>query len=165
MSLSFRPSEARDADAIGTLAAEFHAYLRAIGDQAQFHWSSAQYLRDGFGEDPAFEGIVAEAGAAVVGYALYHFGYDTNAGRRYLYLIDLYVSQAFRRGGIGTALMERVSAAARTRRAEFVTWSVHKENAAAVRFYERIGGRYEPDTHIMWRPAAPHPEPAGATAD
>jgi GNAT superfamily N-acetyltransferase len=150
--VAIRQSTSGDADSIGALAAEFHSYLRGLGDQADFDWGGVKYLRDGFGEKPAFEGLVAEVNSRVVGYALYHCGYDTDRGQRLIYLIDLYVSQPFRRGGIGEALMQRISEIGRLRGAELIAWSVLKRNVAAVSFYETLGARYESDVHIMWCP-------------
>ena len=62
----------RDAVQIGTLAEEFAAYLRSLGDQADFSFNAEAYLRDGFGSKPAFAGIVAETQDTILGYLLYH---------------------------------------------------------------------------------------------
>ena len=99
MNIEIRRSTADDAQSIGRLAAEFQSYLRASATKQTSDWDGARYLADGFGEDPAFEGLVAEADSRVVGYALYHFGYDTERGQRLIYLIDRFVSQPFRRAG------------------------------------------------------------------
>src|SRR6185295_3919663 len=109
MTVAIRQSTIGDADSIGRLAAEFQSYLRDLGDPADFAWDATKYLRDGFGENAAFEGIVAEVNSSVVGYALYHFGYDTDRGQRLVYLVDLYVTERFRRLGIGEKLMQRIS--------------------------------------------------------
>jgi len=52
MSPLIRSATANDARVIGQLAAEFHAYLRSIGDQTAFSFGTTEYLRDGFGADP-----------------------------------------------------------------------------------------------------------------
>ena len=152
MSLTIRQSRADDAESIGMLAAEFHSYLRAIGDETEFDWGAAKYARDGFGERPAFEGLVAEVDARVAGYALYHFGYDTDRGQRLVHLIDLYVSPSFRRSGIGEGLMRRLSEIGRSHGAEYMLWSVLKTNALAIGFYERQGAQRVEHVEFMWRP-------------
>jgi ribosomal protein S18 acetylase RimI-like enzyme len=149
---AIRQATASDAESIGTLAAEFQSYLRPLGDQADFNWDARKYLRDGFGESPAFEGLVAEVGSAVVAFALYHSGYDTDRGQRMVYLIDLYVSPAFRRCGIGRRLMQRVSGIGRTRGAELIAWSVSKRNTMALSFYETLGPSRVEDLQVMWVP-------------
>src|SRR5207245_3960086 len=100
------------------------------------------WLRDGFGDDPAFKGVVGEASHTIVGYALYHDGYETDRGRRIVHLIDLYVQEAWRQRGIGKALVRRVADLGRGRGAQAMLWSVYKPNELAARFYERLGARY-----------------------
>jgi GNAT superfamily N-acetyltransferase len=152
MHIEIRQSTVDDAESIGRLAAEFQSYLRALGDERDFDWDARKYLRDGFGEDPAFEGLVAEVDSSVVGYALYHFGYDTDRGQRLVYLIDLFVSQPFRRAGIGDKLMHCLSEVGRSRRAEYLVWSVLKGYSLATRFYERLGATHADDLHFMLWP-------------
>lgn len=105
--------------------------------------------RDGFGERAAFAGVVAEVDDAVVGYVLYHDGYETDRGRRLVHLIDLYVHKGARRRGVGRALMQRVAELGRDRGAEIVFWSVYKPNTLASAFYERVGARYAA-TDLIW---------------
>ena len=124
------------------LALEFQKYLRGLGDPTNFNFGADTYLRDGFGPRPAFQGLVAEASNTVVGYALFHDGYDTDRGRRVIHLIDLYVQETQRRQGIGKALVRRVVEIGQDRGAEILFWSVYKPNEPAARFYERLGARY-----------------------
>ena len=149
MDISIRTATASDSESIGALISEFQAYLRKLGDRTEFRFGSSAYLRDGFGDSPAFQGLVAEVGKAIVGYALYHHGYDTDHGRRVLHLIDLYVQETWRRQGIGEALMRRVAEAGRAHRAQVMLWSVYKPNTTATSFYERLGARYVEDLHWM----------------
>jgi len=64
---ALRTATIADADAIGGLAMEFQAYLRALGDRTQFAFTAKTYRRDGFGPSPAFAGLVAELDGEVVG--------------------------------------------------------------------------------------------------
>ena len=144
-----RPATASDADAIGALASEFQAYLRDLGDRTDFSWGAKEFLRDGFGEPAAFAGVVAEVDGQVVGYALYHDGYETDRGRRLVHLIDLYVQAASRRQGVGRALMQRIADLGRERGADVVFWSVYTPNALASAFYERLGAR-QTGTDLVW---------------
>jgi hypothetical protein len=79
MAIRIRPARASDADEIGELARQFAEYLGSLGDPTEFKLSAEAYLRDGFGKQPAFSGLVAEDGGKVVGYLLYHLGYDSDA--------------------------------------------------------------------------------------
>ena len=106
--MTIRAATDADAQAIGRLEQEFQACLRALGDQTAFAFTAETYLRDGFGPNPAFAGLVAELAGKVVGYLLYHLGYDTDRALRLMYVIDLYVREAKRRCGAGEALMRAV---------------------------------------------------------
>jgi GNAT superfamily N-acetyltransferase len=149
MSVIVRTATLADAEPIGALVAEFQAYLRGLGDRTAFDFGGAKYARDGFGEDPAFAALVAESDGTVVGYALYHFGYDTDYGCRLVYLVDLYVHEARRGQGIGEALFRAVADAGRSRGARAMLWTVYRPNVDAARFYERLGARYITDCHHM----------------
>ena len=134
---------------IASLAAEFAQYLRGLGDTSEFRLNAEALARDGFGPRPAFDGIVAEMAGAVVGYLLYHDGYDTDAAVRLLMVVDLFVTPAVRGQGIGAALMREAKAIAASREAKLLAWTVYRKNTDALRFYERIGGRYVEDLHLM----------------
>lgn len=142
MGFEVRPATERDATAIGHLAEEFAAYLRSLGDETDFQFGPEQVLRDGFGPDAAFAGIVAEAGREILGYLLYHSGYDTDRGIRLLHVIDLYVRDDSRRLGIGRALMDEAAAICRRQGGRELFWAVYEPNKLAADFYEGLGARY-----------------------
>jgi GNAT superfamily N-acetyltransferase len=131
------------------LADEFHACLNALGDPALFNFTAEIYVRDGFGDDPAFYGLVAESGGSVVGYLLLHFGYDTDRGRREAY-VEVYVQATSRGQGIGKALMSEAAGLARSRVAKARWWGVYERNEAAFRFYESIGARFLTGIRFMY---------------
>ena len=65
-----------DAAAVDSLGWEFAEYLRSLGDPDPHSLTAEEYLRDGFGEQPAFAGLIANLDGRAVGYLLYHPGYD-----------------------------------------------------------------------------------------
>ena len=146
---AIRPAVATDAVAIGQLAQEFAEYLRGLGDRTDFKLTAETVLRDGFGVNPAFAGLVAEDSDVVVGYLLYHFGYDSDRAARILYIADLFVTHAARRGGVGTALLVEVARIARAAGAESLIWSVYQHNAEATRFYQACGATRLSDVFFM----------------
>jgi GNAT superfamily N-acetyltransferase len=143
-----------DAAAVAALSAEFAAYLRALGDPAPGAVTAEAYLRDGFGERPAFEGLLAEADGRAVGYLLHHPGYDTDRGGRVLHVADLYVSSDARRLGVGNALMHAAAEVCRGFGGRAVVWAVYGPNAAARGFYESLGAGYSDDLLMSWPVAA-----------
>lgn len=147
--MKIRPATADDAESISRLVAGLHRYLNELGDPTHFHFNASTYLRDGFGENPAFLALIAEFDDKAVGYLLYHFGYDTDYSRRVVYVVDLYVDEAYRGHGIGKALMKEASDAAQREGATALSWGVYERNELALRFYESLGARYVKGIHIM----------------
>ena len=149
--LTIRPARESDADAIDALAAEFVDYLRALGAHDAIGITGEQYRRDGFGERPAFAGLVVERNGAVVGYLIYHEGYDIDRGGRVLHIIDLFVTARARGGGAGRMLMETTRDICRGIGGVGLMWSVYPPNAVARAFYERLGATYADDMLMSWQ--------------
>ena len=141
MAFSIRSALASDAFAVGRLAKQFASYLRDLGDQTDFRLNAEAYLRDGFGLQPAFKGLVAEDRGQVIGYLLYHFGYDSDGAFSNLHVVDLYVDSQERRKGVGRALMMAVAGIARQASSQEIIWSVYDANDLATAFYEKLGAR------------------------
>jgi ribosomal protein S18 acetylase RimI-like enzyme len=139
MVATVRPARESDAEEVGELARQFAEYLRGLGDQTEFKLNADTYLRDGFGKQPAFAGLVAEDGGKVVGYLLYHLGYDSDTAARNLHVVDLYVEQKARRKKVGRALMAAAVEIAVKAGAEELVWSVYNLNSLAAAFYEKLG--------------------------
>ena len=150
--MKIRESTRDDAYDIGSLAGELAEHLRSLGDTTDFQFNTATYLRDGFGDNPAFQGLVAEVDNNVVGYLLYHFGYDTDLAMRILYVIDLYVRPANRLQGIGRALMRRAGEICTAAGGKGLYWFVYSPNILAFRFYERLGAKHVKDLESMYLP-------------
>ena len=94
-----------------------------------------------FGERPAAEVLIAEAGDEAAGFALFFHNYSTFLGKPGLYLEDLFVFPAHRGLGIGRALMSRLAQLAVERNCGRFEWWVLDWNESAIRFYETLGAR------------------------
>ena len=149
MRFSIRPAVREDAKLVEGLAREFSNYLRSLGISAESSFDSESYLRDGFGPNPAFWGLVADTGTELLGYLLYHLGYDVDDAGRILCVIDLYVRSDSRRLGVGRALMEEAANACRQLGGSQIWWSVYEANPLAFTFYESLGASYTEDQRIM----------------
>src|SRR3989454_11595987 len=113
-----------------------------LNDHVGIHgrlFTPERVLADGFGPAAAFTPLVAELDGAVVGYAFFSAGYNTDVAARSIFLHDLFVTAAARGRGVGSALMAAV--AAETVRAGCVSleWGGHTANAGALEFYRRLG--------------------------
>ncbi|MFC1953447.1 GNAT family N-acetyltransferase [Chloroflexota bacterium] len=142
MKINIRPATPGDAEAIIQLGLEFDDYLRSIGDNNPTSFDAATYLKDGFGEDPAFSGLAAETNGEVIGYLLYHPGYNIDRGGRVLHVIDLFVTDKARSKGIGQALMEEAAEICRKAGGAELVWEVFLKNKLAMSFYEKLGAKY-----------------------
>jgi GNAT superfamily N-acetyltransferase len=92
-----------------------------------------------FGARPYAEALVASAGDAPVGFALFFHNYSTFLARPGLYLEDLFVLPEHRRNGHGRALLRELARIAVARRCGRFEWSVLDWNEPAIAFYRSIG--------------------------
>jgi GNAT superfamily N-acetyltransferase len=147
-----RPIDAEDSSTIANLYQQSASYLKSLGDTSNFLFNAEIYLRDGFGEHPAFFGILAELEQTPVGYLLYNFFYDTDHATRVMFVLDLLVDQGCRNQGIGQALMQEAKTIANTHHAKDLFWAVYKHNKLAETFYTRLGASKVNDVFFMTLP-------------
>ena len=148
--LIIRSATVNDALAIGSMVDEFRSYLQALGDvRACINFGSEQYRRDGFGPNPAFQGLIAERSGQALAYALYAFDYSTDTGSRTVFLHDLFVRSAFRGQGIGEAVMRRLMEICKVAGAGSMSWLVWHTNESAIRFYEHMGAHSVDTVRLM----------------
>jgi GNAT superfamily N-acetyltransferase len=101
-----------------------------------------------FGARPDCEAIVGEANGEVVTFALFFHNFSTFLTRRGLYLEDLYVRQAHRGRGYGSAMLKHLASIAVERQCGRFEWSVLDWNAPAINFYKTMGAEVLPDWRI-----------------
>jgi GNAT superfamily N-acetyltransferase len=122
--------------------------IRALADyenlSEQVQISDTDVLRDGFGEHPRFECLLAELAGAAVGFALFYHTYSTFAGRPELWVEDIFVAAAARGRGIGRKLMARLAGIALERDCAHLALSVLHWNPARD-FYRRLGFEHVQD--------------------
>jgi len=104
-------------------------------------------VRDGFGESPRFRALIAEWDGHPAGYALFWEYYSTWAGRG-MFLEDLFVREAFRRHGVGTALLATVARVAVDEHCYGIHWEVLDWNEKAIELYKNLGATFRD----QWRP-------------
>jgi len=100
--------------------------------------TSEEWTRDLFGSQPRFVAFIAESGNTSVGMATCSDRYVTGWPGPIVYLQDLFVDPAFRRHGIGAALIERVAAHADACGSPIIEINVRADNPARD-FYCRHG--------------------------
>jgi GNAT superfamily N-acetyltransferase len=93
---------------------------------------------DAFGSSARVQILVAEAGAALVGYALYFECYSSFRGPG-LFLEDLFIREEYRRHHVGRKLLTRVAEAATMQGYFGILFNVLDWNTAALGFFTRVG--------------------------
>lgn len=88
--------------------------------------------------------VVAEAENVVIGYCLYHVGYEATYAANGLYVVDLFVAEGWRRAGVGRALMAEVARRSREAGGVFVWWTAKPGNVGANALYAKLGAFSEP---------------------
>jgi GNAT superfamily N-acetyltransferase len=94
-----------------------------------------------FGAHPSAEVLIAYAGDAPAGFALFFHNYSTFLGKPGLYLEDLFVVPEFRGHGYGRALLQRLATLAVERGCGRFEWSVLDWNEPAIGFYKKLGAK------------------------
>jgi GNAT superfamily N-acetyltransferase len=142
--LYIRPATVHDAALLWSMIHELAEYEREL-DQVTIR--EEDLVRDGFGENPRFRALIAEWGGQTAGYALFWGYYSTWSGRG-MFLEDLFVREAFRRRGIGKALLAAVARVAVDEDCYGIHWEVLDWNEKAIDLYTALGAVFRD----QWRP-------------
>ncbi len=92
--------------------------------------------------------LVAEQGAALVGFAAYSRRFETHRRARSLWLSDLAVAPGHRGQGTGRALLAALQEKALELGAERIVFDLWVENDAARSFYEALGARRDGEIEV-----------------
>jgi GNAT superfamily N-acetyltransferase len=136
--LRLRPATIDDTALLVAMIGELADYEHEL-DQVTI--TDDDLRRDGFGDNPKFRALIAECDGQPAGYALFFHYYSTWVGRG-LYLEDLFVREAFRGRGIGTALLARVARIAMDGDCCGMHWEVLSWNTKAIEMYKAIGAEF-----------------------
>jgi GNAT superfamily N-acetyltransferase len=113
--------------------------------------SLEHFIESGFGENPVWQAVVAEAPVAsvssspsplgegrseVVGFALWYVRYSTWKGQR-MYLEDLLVTEKMRGKGIGKLLFNQLIEECKVKKFSGMMWQVMDWNEPAINFYKK----------------------------
>lgn len=139
MEVTIRKGEKSDLATIHSLICELALFEKA---PEQVVTTLQTMEKDGFGEQPIFRTIVAEADGRIVGMALFFTKYSTWRGKG-LYLDDLIVTEKYRGKGIGKKLLNAVFDEANKMGAKQIHWQVLDWNTPAIDFYKKVGARIE----------------------
>ena len=131
-----RPARQEDVPDLISLVRELAEYERAL-EQALA--TEADFTRDLFCPSPRVHALVAEVDGTVIAYAIYFLNYSTWLGKHGIFLEDLYVRQAHRGLGAGTALLRALAQECVDKGYGRFEWTVLDWNEPALRFYRALG--------------------------
>ena len=145
--LTIRPARREDVRLLLALFRELAEYERLDHELR----ATEQLLdRALFGRPPAAEALLAELGGETAGYALFYPTFSTFLAIQGVWLEDLFVRPAHRRGGVGKALLAAVAARTKERGGARLEWSALDWNDLALDFYRGLGAQ-RMDTWITHR--------------
>jgi GNAT superfamily N-acetyltransferase len=136
--LQIRPASEDDVPLILSFIRELAEYEQLAHEVSA---SEADVWTHLFGADRIAYAEIACVDGEPAGFALYFYSFSTFVGRPGLYLEDLYVRPAWRRRGIGRALLAHLAGLAVERGCGRMEWSVLDWNELALRLYRGIGAR------------------------
>ncbi len=131
-----RPATEADAPVILSFVRQLAEYEKLAHEVA----ATESLIRDTlFGNRRTAEAAIGYFETAPVGFVLFFHNYSTFLGQPGLYIEDLFVIEAYRRRGFGSALLLYVARLAQERRCGRLEWSVLDWNEPAIQFYKKLG--------------------------
>lgn len=94
-----------------------------------------------FGVNPVAGALIGRVDGELAGYALYFFTFSSFIGRPGIWLEDLYVRPAFRRQGLGRAMIGAVARIGAERNCGRFEWTALNWNNNALDFYRKLGAQ------------------------
>ncbi len=136
--LDLRPVTPEDVSLVLTLIRELAEYEQLAHEVV----ATEERLRAAlFDPGHVAHAVIARVGGEPAGFALYFFSFSTFLARPGLYLEDLFVRPAWRKRGIGRALLAHLAQVAVTNGCGRMEWSVLDWNELALGVYRAIGAR------------------------
>ena len=145
MSVTIRSARRDDSALIFALVRELADYekLTAAVD------ATPEQIADAlFAPAPRLFCDIAEWDGVAAGFAVWFLNFSTFRGRHGIYLEDIFVRPAFRRRGIGQALLKRLARHCTDEGYTRFEWAVLDWNAPSIAFYRSIGAQVLDDWRI-----------------
>ena len=133
--------------------AEVSRLVRGLAEyeklENQFVATHEDFHRHLFGPNAIAHAALAEVAGTPVGLALWYYTFNTFAGRRRLFVEDVFVEPAHRGQGIGFSLFRHMAKIARAENCAQMEWHVLNWNQPSIDFYHRVGARPVTDWTTM----------------
>jgi diamine N-acetyltransferase len=136
MALSIHRARPDESGLIFSLLCELADYEKLTHEVVATEAGIAEAL---FGNSPILFCEIAQWEGKPAGFAIWFFNFPTFAGRRGIYLEDLFVRPAFRGKGIGKALLVHLARLCVENDWSRLQWSVLDWNTPSIEFYKSLG--------------------------
>lgn len=103
--------------------------------------SRNKLIRDAFSKNPPFRILIAEINSQIAGYAFYFFTYSSFKAKKTLYLEDIFVTEKFRKKGIGKLFFDHLIKISKKNKCGRMEWVVLDWNVNAIKFYDKLGAQ------------------------
>lgn len=133
------------------LQLEFEQYLQSLSSEKRpdfdIEKKRSMFLENAFGKRKSFSGYIAKTWDEIIGYVLYHSGFDPDEMQgKVIYVIDLFVSEKARGQWVGRTLISKLQSHPDSLGLYFSVW---KKNTSAIEFYESLGADWCEDVPYM----------------
>lgn len=115
------------------------ALASGLGMGEQVRSRPEDFLQYGFAGPACFEALLAEQAGEPLGLCLYFYSFSSWAGKRGVYVQDIYVDPKARGTGLGRRLLAETARLAAKQGAVFMRLAVAKDNQTAKSFYANAG--------------------------
>lgn len=151
MELEIIPLHRRHIDRLVELAWEFDDYITSLSsvERSPFDKEAKkkQFLTYAFWKNKVFSGYVAKVDWEIVGFTLYHYGFDPDDMQgKIIYMIELFVSKSFRWMWIAKTLIRKLQSHTDSIGLYFWVW---KKNIWAIEFYKKMWADWCDDVPFM----------------
>ena len=136
MSLSIRAARPADSALVFALVRELADYEKLAHEVDATERQIAEAL---FSPAPRLYCDIAEWSGEAAGFAVWFLNFSTFRGRHGLYLEDFFVRPAFRKRGVGKALMARLAQRCVDEGYARFEWAVLDWNKPSIDFYRSLG--------------------------
>lgn len=157
MDFKIRFAEKKDLDDLVDLQVEFESFFQNMGcdkytiDRENRKESICEL---NFSQNPLLRTLVVEIEGGVVGRVSFYRGYNAAVPPiKVFHLSGILVRKEYRGNHLSERLFEKLIEIAKGEGVSRIFWSVWGPNDSAIKFYERIGGKFfqkEEDEHFMF---------------
>ena len=136
MDVQIRKSKPEEIPAIVRLMRDFAEYEK-LGDYCEITEDRIHDVM--FGDGAFVEGLIGFHENQPIAYAIFYPYFASFRGQCGYYIEDIFIDEAYRRNGLGEAMIRIIARLASHRGFERIDFQVLEWNTPAVKFYEKLG--------------------------